>query len=107
MKCLRCGKCCGEPFSRVTRPQDLVKWARRGRLDLVEIYEQEVSSSDRTNPAMAALGLNFHTCRFLLPESPGRFRCDIYKDRPQTCREFEVGCSRLCPNYRGKNKKPR
>jgi Fe-S-cluster containining protein len=102
IECSRCGKCCFEPFCRQVRPDDLEAWKRAGRTDLVDIFEYEMVSTDRTNPEMARLGMAFHTCRFLKPEAPGRFYCVIYDHRPLTCSEFEVGYSRLCPNYRGR-----
>jgi len=104
MECSRCGKCCSEAFYRQVRPKDLDDWRQKGRPDLVEVYEQEIASNDRANPEMAALGKAFHTCRFLKHESPDRFFCEIYEYRPITCHEFEVGCSKLCPNYRGRKK---
>jgi len=106
MECSRCGKCCFEPFYKHVGAEDLEDWKARDRHDLVEAFEKELRSKDRTNPEMARRGLAFHTCRFLKPESEGRFFCSIYEFRPVVCREFEVGCSRLCPNYQGK-KKPR
>ena len=104
MECSRCGRCCCEAFYRHVRPDDLKDWQEKGRSDLVEIYQEEISRNDHSNPEMAALGMAFHTCRFLKPEVPGRFFCEIYEVRPITCREFEVGCSKLCPNYQGKRK---
>jgi len=107
MECSRCGKCCFEAFYRHVRPADVEDWKQKGRPDLEDIFKRELSRSDHTNPEMAALGMAFHTCRFLKPESPGRFQCAIYEFRPITCREFDVGCSRLCPNYKGRKEPKR
>ena len=103
MECKRCGRCCSEPFYRQVRPDDLEEWKARGRDDLVRIYEEESSKRDHRNPSLAALAMPLHTCRFLKPDGPGTFSCSIYEFRPLTCREFEVGCSRLCPCYPGKS----
>ncbi len=102
MECSRCGKCCFEPFYRLVRPVDVEEWEKRGRGDLVDVFNEEKKSSDRTNPKMAALGMPFHTCRFLKSDGPGKFSCEIYEFRPLTCRELYVGCTRLCPNYKGR-----
>ena len=104
MECLRCAKCCFEPFYRHVRPDDVEEWKANGRQDLVEILEREIKAQDRTNMALAALGMPFHTCRFCRPEGPGKFYCEIYQYRPITCREFDPGCSRLCPQYQGRKK---
>ncbi len=106
MECSRCGKCCCEAFYRHVAPEDLERWEQAGRTELIEAYQAELDSNDRSNPAMAELGLAFHTCGFLRPDGPGRFFCAIHEERPAMCRDFEVGCSRLCPNYRGKKRKP-
>jgi Fe-S-cluster containining protein len=105
MDCTRCGKCCFEPFNRHVRPDDLAAWKRAGRADLICAYEAELASHDHTNRAMAEAGLALHTCKHLSREAPGRFACGIYELRPITCREFEVGCSRLCPGYQGKRRR--
>ena len=104
MECKRCGKCCFEAFYRHVGPKDIKRWEEEGRQDLVRAFKEELKKEDRTNPEMAALGMAFHTCKFLKPEGPDRFFCRIYEHRPITCQEFKVGCSRLCPNYRGKKK---
>ncbi|MFO8056661.1 MAG: hypothetical protein R6V10_05135, partial [bacterium] len=39
--CLRCGKCCREPFARHVSPDDLSRWEREGRLDLIAAYRDE------------------------------------------------------------------
>jgi Fe-S-cluster containining protein len=102
MECSRCGKCCFEPFYRHVRPADVEEWEKCGRSDLVSALTEEKKSNDRTNPGMASLGMAFHTCRFLKAGGQDKFKCDIYEHRPITCRDFYVGCSRLCPNYKGK-----
>lgn len=101
MECSRCGKCCFEPFNRNVRTEDLTDWEKRGRPDIVETFRREEKKSNHVNPDMAALGMAFHSCMFLRSESPGRFYCEIYEFRPATCRQFGVGCSKLCPNYQG------
>ena len=103
MECLRCGKCCFGPFYKLTRPEDVADWERDGISVPLEAYGEESGSTDHANHEMAALGMPFHTCRFLTPDGD-RFLCSIYEHRPRTCREFEPGCSRLCPQYKGKKR---
>lgn len=104
MDCHRCGKCCSEAFYRQVRPDDVKGWKAGGRDDLVEIYEDELKSREHANPDMAGLGMALHTCRFIKGQGPGKLFCEIYEFRPVTCREFEVGRSRLCAAYAGKKK---
>ena len=104
MECKRCGKCCSEAFYRQVRPDDVKGWREKGRDDLVEIYEDELSRREHLNTDMATKGMALHTCRFLKGEGPGRLSCEIYDERPITCHEFEVGRSRLCAAYKGKKK---
>ena len=107
MECTWCGECCGEPFYTHVAASDVADWQKSGRTDLIEAFEADLASDDRGNPEMSKLGLAYFTCKFLQPEGPGRFACGIYEDRPLVCREFEVGCSKICPEYRGRaDRKP-
>ena len=99
--CRRCGRCCFQPFCRNVREADVALWREHGRLDLIEIYQRELRSSDLARPEMAAYGRPLHSCRFLAFEADERFGCAIFELRPQICRDFEVGCSRICPRYAG------
>ncbi len=101
MECKRCGKCCFESFYRHVRPDDLADWEARGRTDLVKAYEDEKMTRGAINREMAESGMTLHACRYLKKDED-RFRCEIYELRPLTCREFTVGCLRLCPRYKGK-----
>ena len=94
LDCLECGACC-----RVTGPtnilvpaEDIVRWKRLGRVDLVEGLVEghfsEMAFPSRSDGACLHLGV------------PGESNaCSIYEIRGTTCREFEKG-SRQCHEFR-------
>jgi Fe-S-cluster containining protein len=92
--CLTCGACCRQASDgRILVPvQDIVRWKRAGRLDLVsalvEGHFSEQAFASTSQGACVHLGTsrNVNACR-------------IYEDRGTTCRDFEAG-SWQCLEFR-------
>jgi Fe-S-cluster containining protein len=93
LDCLRCGACCrtGEDGRILVPAEDLVRWRRIGRLDLVEKlvpgHFGEMAFASRADGSCVHLGT----------DNPNA--CSIYEVRGTTCREFERG-SRQCLEFR-------
>ncbi len=94
LDCLTCGACCREGSDgRILVPaQDLVRWRRAGREDLIAALQPGHFGEQAfaTTPEGACVHLG-------TPDQPNA--CRIYPLRGTTCREFEVG-SWQCLEYR-------
>lgn len=94
LDCLACGVCCRQGSDgRILVPvEDIVRWKRTGRLDLVERlvpgHFGEMAFESTDEGACVHLGT---------PSSP--HACQIYEERGTTCREFERG-SWQCHEFR-------
>lgn len=94
LDCLACGVCCrtGGDGRILIPAEDLARWARKGRHDLVAATQPghfgERAFATRPDGACVHLGTaeNANACR-------------IYEDRGTTCREFEKG-SWQCREFR-------
>jgi Fe-S-cluster containining protein len=94
-ECLRCGRCCRQPFAHQVSPDDLARWGEEQRYDLLSAEQEERRALD--DPAGGLLAWRKHQpCRFCSTAADGRTACDIYSTRPRVCRLFIPGRSRLC-----------
>jgi len=103
LECIRCGRCCLDPFSGHVKPSDLEAWERQGRMDLVSAYWEERRELERQGSLMEGLK-RYRPCRFNINEGD-KTSCAIYDRRPSVCRQFTPGRSRLCPAGREKNRR--
>lgn len=94
LDCLTCGACCrtGHDGRILVPEEDLVRWRRLGREDLVEqtqpghFGERAFATDDRGACVHLGTEVSDHACR-------------IYEIRGTTCREFEKG-SWQCLEFR-------
>ena len=77
-ECARCGVCCREGFDAV--PVGPEEPLRNRRPDLLE-----------TRGDFVFLPRPEGRCSGLRAGSEDNWRCDIYADRPQSCRDLDVG----------------
>jgi len=94
-ECRRCGRCCQQPFSHQVSPDDLKRWEQEQRFDLISAEAEEKKALDGEEGVRA--WRRYRPCRFLKTGGDGRTTCDTYHTRPQVCRTFIPGVSRLCP----------
>jgi Fe-S-cluster containining protein len=93
--CLRCGRCCRDPFSRYVSPEEVARWKEEKRTDILAAIEEEQRCWEEEQ-GLAGLS-RFKPCRFNKPMGDGgRTVCLIYETRPRVCREFIPGRSRFC-----------
>lgn len=84
--CLRCGACChAREGTLLVSPQDLVRWKRTGRADILA----QIAEGHFGEPAFAMSSRG--ACVHLGTPEGGEFACAIYPTRAQVCRRFEVG----------------
>lgn len=94
LDCTRCGACCREASDGrvLVAAEDLVRWKRAGRDDLVEAtvdgHFGERAFASRADGAC----VHFR-------DDDGRTVCAIYEERGTTCREFAAG-SWQCLEFR-------
>lgn len=98
--CNRCGKCCLTNFIAYATEEDVSRWRRENRQDILRVIEHDhliwvgdhMISADDGHYAMG--------CPFLYPNRD-HWLCSIYETRPGVCRAYEPGSSELCAQWTG------
>ena len=70
--------------------EDLLRWRRQGRDDILRIVETETAFSGTDG---LGGGEYLSRCPFLVAEGD-HSACAIYETRPQTCRDFRPGSTK-------------
>lgn len=99
--CFRCGNCCHVDVAAYVVREDIDRWERQGRLDiLAHVRANGVTWSH--DGVTNRFGSNITTCRmscvYLKWDGPSA-SCEIYETRTKVCRSFVPGSSELCPQY--------
>jgi len=95
LECLRCGKCCLNDFIAYASEEDLERWRREGRSDILAVIEREHAVWAGDHLVSSENGRWIRGCPFLTWE--GNLRaCAIYDTRPAVCRRFIPGSSEIC-----------
>lgn len=90
--CEHCGACCHQRAGTILiEPQDLLRWERAGRHDLLEAVEPG-------HFGMQAFAMRDGHCVHL-GTAGNPAACRIYPDRATVCRSFEAG-SQQCLEFR-------
>lgn len=90
--CAHCGACCHQrPGTILLEPEDLLRWKRAGRSELV-------AATTPGHFGMRAFAMTDGHCVHLgTADNPAA--CQIYPDRAKVCRDFAAG-SRQCLEFR-------
>ena len=99
-ECLRCGKCCLTDFIAYTTEEDMERWRREGRTDILGIIEREHAVWAGDHFVSSENGRYIRGCPFLIWEG-NRRACAIYETRPAVCRRFTPGSSEICSRFSG------
>ena len=94
--CLRCGTCCMADMIADADAEDLARWKREGRADILRVYCDALWAGDHF--MSRTTGMTIHDCPFL-DFREGSFFCTIYETRPRVCRDFKPGSSAICPRH--------
>lgn len=105
MTCRRCGNCCHVDVSAYVSLEDIRRWEKEGRHDiLAHVRDNDVTwEGDRF---VNRFGSNIRTCRMTcvyLTWHGSSAACGIYETRTTVCRGFAPGSSDLCPQYHRKS----
>jgi Fe-S-cluster containining protein len=99
IQCTKCGKCCLADMNAYVTPDDLQRWKRENRHDILHIMENEHAIWAGDHFISSIDGRYLHGCPFLKWEG-GLYACSIYETRPQMCRDYQPGSSELCPQWK-------
>ncbi|HON38573.1 MAG: YkgJ family cysteine cluster protein [Desulfomonilia bacterium] len=94
-ECSRCGMCCLADMIAYVTPEDLNRWKRENRQDILHIIENEQAVWLGDHFISSRTGRPIYGCPFLEMKD-GLFACSIYETRPRVCRDYQPGSSELC-----------
>ncbi|HPW68464.1 MAG: YkgJ family cysteine cluster protein [Desulfomonilia bacterium] len=94
--CSRCGKCCLADMIAYVTSEDLDRWKREDRQDILHIIENEQAVWLGDHFISSRTGRPIYGCPFLEMKD-GLFACSIYETRPRVCRDYRPGSSQICP----------
>ncbi|MEN6617273.1 MAG: YkgJ family cysteine cluster protein [Syntrophorhabdus sp.] len=102
--CRRCGNCCHVDVAAYVSLEDIERWERQGRHDIIaHIRANNITwSRDRV---INKFGSDINTCRMscvYLQWYDSSASCAIYETRTSVCRSYVPGATRLCPQF-GRN----
>lgn len=98
-ECARCGKCCLADMIAYVTSDDLNRWIREDRKDILHIIENEQAVWLGDHFVSSSTGRPIYGCPFLeIPD--GVFSCSIHETRPGVCRKYEPGSSEICPLWK-------
>jgi Fe-S-cluster containining protein len=98
LECLRCGRCCLADFAAYVTDEDLRRWEKEKRQDILDMLAREHASWEGDHLVSADSGRTLHGCPFFFFDGT-RFGCAIHETRPAACRNYEPGSSGLCPQF--------
>jgi Fe-S-cluster containining protein len=96
--CARCGTCCRVSVSAYVEEEDLRRWQREERGDILATLARERAVWAGNHLVSALDGHQVGVCPFLALEGATQ-ACAIYPTRPRVCREYVPGSSAICPQY--------
>ncbi len=97
--CKQCGTCCLAHISAYASGEDIERWNREGRDDILHIIEHEHAMWVGDHLVSSLDGHYLHGCPFLTWEG-AHYACSIYVTRPSVCRNYEPGSSEICPQFK-------
>jgi Fe-S-cluster containining protein len=99
IECKRCGTCCLANLIAFVTDEDIERWKREQREDILRILDNKnaVWAGDRL--ISMTNGQQLYGCPFLMWEK-NHYTCTIYETRPQVCRDYIPGSSHICPYYK-------
>jgi Fe-S-cluster containining protein len=96
--CRRCGKCCLANFTAYAAPEDLDRWRREQRRDILAMIEREHAVWMGNHLVSSDNGHYLRGCPFLTWDGDHSL-CAIYDSRPRVCRDYRPGSSEICPQF--------
>lgn len=97
--CMRCGRCCLADMPACASDEDIDRWRRQGRDDILHVMDTMAAVWAGDHFVSSHNGRYIHTCPFLEWEGE-LFSCSIYETRPGVCAEYLPGSSEICPRFK-------
>jgi len=103
VRCERCGVCCGPYFTLYVEDEDIERWKKEGRDDIVERVEWEKNNCLWLGNKVYSLQTyrEMTRCYYLKFKSDGVAECTIHHTKPKICRRYQPATSPLCRLYQG------
>jgi Fe-S-cluster containining protein len=98
LECSRCGKCCLADMIAYVTSEDLNRWKKENRQDILHIIENEQAVWMGDHFVSSRTGRPIYGCPFLEVKDD-LFTCSIYGTRPGVCRDYRPGSSQICPMW--------
>lgn len=76
-KCLQCGACCATPSIMVNMDEDTAFFYSN--------FGIEIAMIDNEHKGKFLVGT---ICKHRTQQENGKYRCDIYEDRPEICKNY-------------------
>jgi Fe-S-cluster containining protein len=102
--CRRCGNCCHLDMAAYVCLEDIERWEREGRDDIIA-HVRENGVTSRGDRVHNGFGSGIKTCLMscvYLGWNGSSATCGIYETRTKVCRDFVPGSSYICPLHRQK-----
>jgi Fe-S-cluster containining protein len=99
IKCRRCGICCLADINAFITKDDLKRWEKEGREDILHLLQHEHAVWAGDHFVSSYDGRYIHGCIFLTWEDH-QYSCTIYGTRPKTCRDYMPGSSAICLQFK-------
>ncbi len=103
VECKRCGVCCGPLMSLYVEDDDIERWRKIGREDLIERVEWEKHNVIWIGHRVVSIQTyrELSRCYYLRFLSNGLAQCSIHDVKPRICRRYQPATSSLCRLYKG------
>lgn len=102
--CRRCGNCCHVDMAAYVSLEDVRRWEKEGRRDILDhVCDNDVTWS--RDSIVNKFGSNIKTCLMscvYLQWHGSSASCAIYETRTKVCRSYVPGSSDPCPQYHRK-----
>ncbi|TAL37389.1 MAG: YkgJ family cysteine cluster protein [Spirochaetes bacterium] len=99
VECMRCGRCCLADMFACASDEDIGRWRREGRDDILGMRESESAVWVGDHFISTRTGRYIRHCPFLALGGE-LCACGIYETRPKVCADYRPGSSYLCPLYK-------
>jgi len=103
VSCRCCGTCCLANLIAYVNDEDLSRWQRENRQDILQIIKHGHIVWMGDHMISADDGHYAQGCPFLAAENQ-KGLCSIYETRPMVCRAYRPGSSEICPQWAPSNR---
>lgn len=91
--CKQCGKCCKDKFVKWATLEDIERWEKHGRNDILQYLKRDIDPEIYLEHGRVELffnpntGIELDECPFLKKEN-NHYTCVIHNTKPTCCKEY-------------------